>query len=81
MRTIRASEIGSFVYCRRAWWYYRQGVEPLNRAELAAGSFFHEEQVRLVRSALILQIFSWILIAGALITIAILITNHFITLR
>jgi len=70
MRTIRASEIGSFIFCRRAWWYRRRGIEPINQAELAAGNLFHQEQVHTARSALILQIIAWILIFAAVISMA-----------
>jgi hypothetical protein len=41
MRTIRASEIGAFQYCRRAWWYQRNGVAPENQMELAEGVELH----------------------------------------
>ena len=38
MSVIRSSDIGSYLYCRRAWWYKKQGVESINQAELAAGT-------------------------------------------
>ncbi|MDH5605651.1 MAG: hypothetical protein OEY93_02075 [Anaerolineae bacterium] len=37
MRTIRASEVGAFLYCRRAWRYRLEGIEPSNQADLTAG--------------------------------------------
>lgn len=37
MSVIRASDIGSYLYCRRAWRYRKDGVELENKAELAAG--------------------------------------------
>jgi len=72
MRTIRVSEINSFIFCRRAWWYQRQGIESRNQAELAGGSEFHEQQVRQVRSAIVLQIIAWCLIISALIGLILL---------
>ena len=51
MRPVRASEIGSYVYCRRAWWYRQQGMVPANQAELAAGSSSHELHGRQVKAA------------------------------
>ena len=38
MAVIRSSDIGNYLYCRRAWWYRKQGIESDNRAELAAGT-------------------------------------------
>jgi CRISPR/Cas system-associated exonuclease Cas4 (RecB family) len=41
-RVIRASEIGEYVYCHRAWWLGRvKGVENANRAIMDAGTARH----------------------------------------
>ncbi len=41
MKPIRASEIGSYLYCARAWWYQRNGYESSNLAGMAAGTQNH----------------------------------------
>jgi len=66
-RTIRASEIGSFLYCQRAWWYRRKNVPTINTAELAGGEEYHRLHVSQTRSARFLKVFAWILLALALI--------------
>lgn len=76
MRTIRASEIGSFIFCQRAWWYQREGVEPVNRTEMSAGSQFHEQQGNIARSAILLQVFAWVLIFLAVVGLAIYLTTQ-----
>ena len=51
MRPIRASEIGSYLYCRRAWWYRQTGQESINQAEMAAGTELHRQHGRKVLTA------------------------------
>lgn len=51
MKAIRASEIGSYLYCRRAWWYRQSGQESINQAELAAGTELHRQHGRKVLAA------------------------------
>lgn len=48
---IRASEIGSYVYCRRAWWLKRSaGFEPAGKGEVfARGIAAHAGHGQLVR--------------------------------
>lgn len=48
MKIIRASELGSYRYCRRAWWYQLQGYESKNQAELSEGSEYHQQHGRAV---------------------------------
>ena len=51
MRAIRASELGSYRFCERAWWYQLQGVESDNLTDLAAGSSYHQSHGRRTLSA------------------------------
>jgi len=63
---IRASEIGSHLYCRRAWWYRQQGVESENQAELAAGTELHMQHGRNVLAAGLLQMAGYVLLLAAI---------------
>ncbi len=74
MRTIRASEIGSYTYCRRAWWYQRQGIPSENQAEFASGSQMHYQHGRsvLVTGLIRLGAFGLLLVSVVLLVIAVL---------
>lgn len=51
-KVVKASEIGEYIYCRRAWWLRRSaGYEPANVKERAAGIVYHEQHGNNVRSA------------------------------
>jgi hypothetical protein len=65
---IRASEIGEYLFCRRAWWLHRQGVEPTNRAAREAGILVHENHARIVAWAGCLRTIAFILVLAALVT-------------
>lgn len=62
MRTLRASEIGTYLYCRRAWWYRKQGVEADNQSELASGTALHRQHGRAVLAAALTRTFGLLLL-------------------
>ena len=66
---IRASEIGQYIFCRRAWWLGDvQGYRPVDDAALSAGVQAHLQHGRTVAVA---QRWQWagyvLLVAGALL--------------
>jgi hypothetical protein len=71
MRTIRASELGNFLYCRRAWWYHLQGVPSQNQNELSGGTAFHRRHGRGVLFSGFLRSAGWVLILAALVVLAV----------
>ncbi len=68
---IRASEIGAYLYCRRAWWYRKQGVESENQAEMATGSELHRQHGRRVIAAGFLQVAGYVLLAAAVLLLVV----------
>ncbi len=71
MRPIRASEISSFLYCKRAWWYQRKGIDSTNVEELAEGTELHHQHGRAVLASGLIRTLAYglLLIAIALFTI------------
>jgi CRISPR/Cas system-associated exonuclease Cas4 (RecB family) len=67
MSVIRSSDIGNYLYCRRAWWYRKQGLESENQAELAAGTEIHRQHGRKVLAAGLTRSLGMILLLLALI--------------
>ncbi len=46
---VRASELGQYAYCARAWWLARvQGIPPANISQLQAGLAHHRAHGRRV---------------------------------
>ncbi len=76
MRTIRASEIGTFLFCRRAWWYQNQGMPSQNQAELAGGSAYHRQHGRQVIRTNLLRLAGWLLLVIAILLLAAALTIH-----
>ncbi len=77
-RVIRASEIGEYIYCHRAWWLGRvRGVENANHAELEAGIARHQAHGRGVQRALWLQRAALVLVLAAVLVGALLLLTLF----
>ena len=67
MRIIRASEVGTYLYCARAWWYQQQGVRSSHQVKMNAGSELHRHHGRQVRTFIVLRIMAMILLILALV--------------
>jgi hypothetical protein len=70
---IRASELGQYAYCARAWWLGRVlGYHPANLEKLAAGEAAHVRHGQKVVSSRRLQRWAYVLLALALLAGALL---------
>ncbi|MGB7875315.1 MAG: hypothetical protein WBL25_13095 [Anaerolineales bacterium] len=67
MKVIRSSDIGNYLYCRRAWWYRQQGFQSENLAELASGTELHRKHGRKVVAAGLSRTLGFILLLAALV--------------
>jgi type IV secretory pathway TrbF-like protein len=64
---VRASGMGEYVYCARAWWLRREGVRPTRGGESrAAGTRWHEAHGRTVARARRLRAVSVVCVCLAL---------------
>jgi CRISPR/Cas system-associated exonuclease Cas4 (RecB family) len=70
MPVIRSSDIGNYLYCRRAWWYRKQGLESENQTELASGTALHRQHGRRVVASGLTRTLGLILLFLALIMLA-----------
>lgn len=66
-RTLRASEIGEYLYCSRAWGYRRDGYQSQNLEQLQAGSNLHREHGRDVLAAGCLRTAGYALLLAAVV--------------
>jgi hypothetical protein len=66
-RFIRASEVGQYAYCARAWWLNQvQGVASENQEGLEAGKSAHKRHGRAVIAARRWQRLAWLFFVLAL---------------
>jgi hypothetical protein len=75
MRPIRASEVGTYLYCARAWWYHRSGIKSVHQAEMTSGTELHQLHGRRVMLAFLTRALAWIVLLVALV----LLVNYFMT--
>jgi CRISPR/Cas system-associated exonuclease Cas4 (RecB family) len=70
-RVIRASEIGQYAYCAKAWWLGSvEGVAPANTRELAHGELAHRRHGRRVWLASVLRVVALAVLVLALAALA-----------
>ena len=76
---IRASEIGSFLYCRRAWGYQREGESSTNQVEMLTGTEMHAQHGRTVLTAGLLRGMAYGLLLLALVLATIYLLNMYLS--
>lgn len=50
MKTMRVSDINSYLYCQRSWWYQNSGYQSENLKIMATGQAIHERHGRSVQA-------------------------------
>ncbi len=64
---IRASEVGEYVYCARAWWLRRvAGLAPAGRERREHGAVLHRRHGRAVAGSRALLLFAGLLAVAAI---------------
>ncbi|MFN8490519.1 MAG: hypothetical protein U0350_23220 [Caldilineaceae bacterium] len=71
---VRASDIGAWAFCQRAWWLaHVQGVTPHNQVQLQQGKVAHVAHGQaVIRSVRLRQIGVWLLALGLLLALLLL---------
>jgi len=67
MRKINASEISTYLFCERSWWFQHQGIESNNLNDLTSGNSIHDQHSRAVVTSGIIKILAYGLILTALV--------------
>jgi hypothetical protein len=70
MKPIRASEVGTYLFCARAWAYAQKGIESANQTEMTSGSELHRVHGRQVFASRLLRSLALILLLIALALLA-----------
>jgi|YNPBryantNP2012_1023418.scaffolds.fasta_scaffold115813_1 microcompartment protein CcmL/EutN len=76
-RLLRASEVGLYAFCARAWWLQTvQGVSSRNRAALKAGAQAHARHGAVVARLHIARAVGYLLLGLALLLLVIGVWLH-----
>jgi len=78
MRSIRASEVGTYLFCARAWWYRQKGIESTNQAEMTTGTELHRLHGRQVIASSLTRTLALILLLVALVLLVAFCTRQII---
>ncbi len=70
-RVLRASEIGEYVFCRRAWWYTGRGLPSVNKQALTSGTRWHQRHGRKVVQMGCLRLLGYASLLAGIVTAAI----------
>lgn len=79
MKVVKASELGTYLYCKRAWVYQKQGIITQHQEEFARGNDFHRLHGKKVLLAFLLKLTGWLLLLAALILAAVVVTGWLIS--
>jgi hypothetical protein len=71
MRKIRASEINTFLFCERSWWFQHQGIESSNLEDLAGGIYIHKQHSQAVVASSFLRIIAYGMLLAAMVIFAV----------
>ena len=78
MKTIRASEVGTYLYCARAWAYAQKGIASSNQAEMSSGSELHRLHGRRVLASSLTRTLALILLLIAIVLLVAFCTRQVI---
>jgi hypothetical protein len=77
VKTVRASEIGAYLYCQRAWWFQRQGYKSSHQADMETGAEMHYHHGKKVLLAGLLRLLAYGLLLAALASLVAHFTGQF----
>lgn len=70
-RVLRASEIGEYLFCRRAWWFAGQGHPSLNQQAQRSGTRWHQRHGRKVVRMGCVRLLGYACLLAGIVTAAI----------